>query len=222
MSAAVDQVPISVITPWLDHPELIADYEAAVRGAQVIVVDNGSEPAAARLLREMVERLGGVCVRNETNVGFAAANNQGLPHVERDLVLFLNDDVRGEPGFLQAVARDTSEGVLAGPSLQRQLVYGMVLPYLEGWCLAARRATWARIDRWDAETYVGPYWEDNDVCLRALCTGLGGWKDMSLSHPIRILRSDLGQMRPRRGFPTPFISALRPRCCDSCKCRYRR
>jgi hypothetical protein len=72
---------------------------------------------------------------------------------------------------------------LYGPSLQQQLVAGVALPYLEGWCVAATRATWNNllVDRgsglkdgpWDAAAYPGPYWEDNDLCLRALEAGVG-------------------------------------------------
>jgi glycosyltransferase involved in cell wall biosynthesis len=64
--------------PWLNHPELITTYEAAVQGAQVIIVDNGSDEASAKAIREMVERLKGIYIRNAANKGYAAANNQGL------------------------------------------------------------------------------------------------------------------------------------------------
>lgn len=158
---------ISIITPWRDHPELISDYERSVGGAQVIVIDNASRPDCAAEIRAMVERCGAVYLRNDVNTGFAAANNQGLSHATGDIVLFLNNDVAAEPGFLDCVARDVSDGVVAGPSLQRQLVYGLWLPYLEGWCIAARRDVWIRLHGWDADAYPGPYWEDNDLCFRA-------------------------------------------------------
>ena len=50
---------VSIITPWLDHPEFIADYEEAVKapGVEVIVVDSSAiiailldEPDAAAFL----------------------------------------------------------------------------------------------------------------------------------------------------------------------------
>jgi hypothetical protein len=64
------------------------------------------------------------------------------------------------------------------------------MPYLEGWCIAATRATWERIygrreikahhwefepcdaGPWDADAYPGPYWEDNDLCFRAAQAGI--------------------------------------------------
>jgi hypothetical protein len=43
---------VSIITPWRDHPKLIADYVRSVAGAQVILEDNASAPEHAHLLRE--------------------------------------------------------------------------------------------------------------------------------------------------------------------------
>src|SRR4051812_47718208 len=86
---------ISIITPWLDHPEFIADYERAVTaaGVQVIVVDNGSSQLVAPLLAAMVKRMGGVYIRNEENRWFSSANNQGLASATGQVVLFMNNDV---------------------------------------------------------------------------------------------------------------------------------
>jgi GT2 family glycosyltransferase len=162
---------VSVITPWIDHPELIPDYEQAVRGAQVITIDNGSGPQAADQIRAMTERLQGIYLRNEVNAGFAGGNNQGLAHATGDVVLFLNNDIAADPGFLDAVVHDTSEGELVGPALSRQCVYSLPLHYLEGWCIAGRRSAWQKVGGWDAEAYRQPYWEDCDLCLRARQAG---------------------------------------------------
>jgi GT2 family glycosyltransferase len=163
---------VSIITPWRDHPELIADYERSVAGAQIVVVDNASVRDHAQLVRDMVQRLGGVYLRNEQNRGFAAANNQGLEHARGDVVLFLNDDIIAAPGFIDTVAVETDDRELVGPSLQRVLVYGIWLPYLEGWCVAGRRSVWNQLGGWDAAAYPDVYWEDTDLCLRATEAGL--------------------------------------------------
>lgn len=162
---------ISVVTPWLGHPELIADYENAVTGADVVIVDNGSEPDDAAQLLDMISRIGGTYIRNESNTWFAAANNQGLRAAQGDVVLFLNNDIAAETGWLEAVARDCEAGLLCGPSLLCQNVAGRALPYLEGWCIGARREVWDALNGWDAEAYPLPYWEDNDLCWRAVQAG---------------------------------------------------
>lgn len=170
---------ISIITPWRNGvADLLADYAAATEGAQIVTVDNGSDPADADALRAFTEPRG-VYLRNEANAGFAAANNQGYAAATGDIIVFLNSDIAGAPAWLQTVARDVRDGALYGPSLQQQQVAGAMLPYLEGWCVAATRATWARLalhdaepGPWDHAAYPGPYWEDNDLCLRALEAGV--------------------------------------------------
>ncbi len=178
---------ISIITPFsgAGSLDLLADYHAAVQGAyQVIVVDNASPPEVAAELVAMTEHLGGDYIRNEQNLGFAAANNQGYASATGDIVLFVNSDIAGQSDrLLAAVAADVRDGALYGPSLQAQLVAGRHLPYIEGWCIAATRATWERLctpqaprmlDRgpWDSAGFPGPYWEDNKLCLEALALDL--------------------------------------------------
>ena len=112
---------LSIITPWLDHPEFIADYEKAVSdpAVEVIVVDNGSNSAAASAIAAMVQRLGGTYIRNEENHWFAAANNQGLAVARAPIVLFMNNDIAGQSGWLEQVRRDVQPGGLFGPTVQR-------------------------------------------------------------------------------------------------------
>lgn len=160
---------ISIVTPWLDHPELIPEYAAAVAGAeQVIIVDNASRAETAGQL----ERLATTYLRNESNRYFAPANNQGLAAATGDIVLFLNNDISAPAGWLDRVRREVQPGVLYGPSLKYQRIDGELLPYLEGWCIGARRDTWLALGGWDAEHYPRPYWEDNDLCYRAVKAGL--------------------------------------------------
>jgi len=179
---------ISIVTPWAKNTglELLPDYIAATIGAELILVDNGSDPETALALQELPPDRGCV-IRNETNLGFAAANNQGYAKATGDIIIFLNSDIAGDPVWLKLVADDVKDGALYGPSLGVQLVYGLRLPYLEGWCVAATRQTWERLNPieytdepfdndapywyegpWDSVRYPGPYWEDNDLCLRAL------------------------------------------------------
>lgn len=179
---------ISIVTPFLNGLSLLPDYIAATLGAELILVDNGSDQETADALQELPDDRG-VVIRNETNLGFAAANNQGYAKATGDVIIFLNSDVAGDPSWLGLVADDVQGGALYGPSIQQQLVHGLWLPYIEGWCVAATRATWERVrlweipphktyptyqlaGPWDAESYPGPYWEDNDLCFRALEQGI--------------------------------------------------
>lgn len=167
---------ISIITPFHNGLDLLPDYEQATLGAELIIVDNASDAPTAEALRSLPSERGTV-IRNETNRGFAAANNQGYAQAHGDIIVFLNSDIAGDPAWLTLVADDVKDGALYGPALGQQLVYGRWLPYLEGWCIAATRATWERLGAlwhgpWDALAYPGPYWEDNDLCFRAAQQGI--------------------------------------------------
>lgn len=171
---------ISIVTPFLNGLDLLPDFEHATMGAELIIVDNGSDASTAEALATLPPDRGMV-IRNESNIGFAAANNQGYAHTTGDIIIFLNSDIAGDPAWIKLVADDVKDGAMYGPSLNRQLVYGIWLPYIEGWCVAATRATWERLrldlhktslGPWDDRAYPGPYWEDNDLCFRALAQNI--------------------------------------------------
>lgn len=160
---------ISIVTPWLNASELIPVYEATTRGAQIIIVDNGSDPHHAEHIKALCERAGGVYLRNDTNTGFSHANNQGLAVASGEIVVFLNNDVSARSAWLERVEEDVQPGALYGPSLLEKHGYR----YIEGWCIAARRAVWDALGGWDEDYYTGLYWEDNDLCFRAMMHSFG-------------------------------------------------
>jgi tetratricopeptide (TPR) repeat protein len=168
------QPRISIITPWLDRPQFIEDYERATNepGFQVIVVDNGSGSGNAIALQAMIERLRGIYIRNEQNRWFSGANNQGLARASGEIVLFLNNDISAQQGWLARLVADVGEGGLYGPSLAVAQVQAKSLEYLEGWCIAGRRSVWQRLGGWDEKAYAMPYFEDLDLSLRAEAMGI--------------------------------------------------
>jgi GT2 family glycosyltransferase len=95
---------LSIVIPTAGAAELDACLESldgerdAV--AEVVVVDN----ASARPLAYLSERHPRVrIVRNEENLGFVGACNQGAEMSTGELVLFLNDDTVVEAGALRAL-----------------------------------------------------------------------------------------------------------------------
>lgn len=72
---------------------------------EVIVVENGSADGSGDFVEELSHnfpvplRL----IRNSTNQGFCAANNQGFAASDAELVALLNNDAEADPGWLDAL-----------------------------------------------------------------------------------------------------------------------
>jgi glycosyltransferase involved in cell wall biosynthesis len=160
---------VAIVTPWLDHPELVPDYAAAVQCRshrdELIVVDNGSDPA-----------VGLPGLRVEQNLGFAAACNLGLHESSSDAVLWLNNDVAMTGGdWLTRIRAAIEPGVLIGAQLRTDphgSVDGEPLPYLDGWCLAGMRDDLLELGGFDEGFDEPAYYSDNDLCLRARANGM--------------------------------------------------
>jgi len=82
---------------------------------EVIVVDNASSDGSAEMVERDFPRAR--LVRNRTNRGFGAANNQGLELCARPLALLLNSDAWATPGAIARLASaftDWPGGPVAG------------------------------------------------------------------------------------------------------------
>lgn len=86
---------------------------------ETIVVDNGSTDDSVPYLRANFPwvRL----IINQQNVGFAAANNQGLTHCTGQYVLLLNSDTKVLPGAVEALIRFMADQPKAGAVGSRYL-----------------------------------------------------------------------------------------------------
>ena len=68
---------------------------------EVILVDNASTDNSVEWVREHYPQVRILC--NETNVGFAAANNQAIRASAAPYVVTVNNDTRADPGWLAAL-----------------------------------------------------------------------------------------------------------------------
>lgn len=108
----------SVIIPvWNGLPLVTACLEsvAALDGdpPQIIAVDNGSQDGSADYIAEHFPQV--KLVRNQQNLGFGAACNQGMAEAEGDLVVLLNQDTQLAPDWLvqiQAAAAQPDVGIV--------------------------------------------------------------------------------------------------------------
>ena len=102
---------ITVVTVTFQSAAEIGDALASARVAadrasvelELIVVDNASADRSADLVAKLVPDA--VVIRNATNVGFGAANNQAFEVATGDAWLLLNPDARLEPDALQLLLR---------------------------------------------------------------------------------------------------------------------
>ncbi len=163
-----DFTTIAIVTPWLNHPELVPDYLAAIAALsyrdELIVIDNASEPP-----------IDFAALRLADNAGFSVASNIGLRAASSDVVLFLNNDIAPtQHDWLELIRSVVEPGVLVG-SIRHDphgAIDGVSLPYLDGWCIAGMRDELLDLNGFD-ETYDEPaYYVDNDLCLRARAAGL--------------------------------------------------
>jgi GT2 family glycosyltransferase len=83
---------------------------------EVVVVDNASRDRSAEIVREEYPQVR--LIANETNVGFAAANNQALEGAEGEFILLLNPDSQVRNGAVDAAVhhldRHPACGIVGG------------------------------------------------------------------------------------------------------------
>lgn len=108
---------VSVVVVNYNTGDLLVDCvrEALAQARQVIVVDNGSSDDSLELLESCCAgepRLN--IIRNENNLGFAAACNVGIKQSTEPYILFLNPDCVLGPGSLQRKVRTLDANPDAG------------------------------------------------------------------------------------------------------------
>ncbi|MGD0476495.1 MAG: glycosyltransferase family 2 protein, partial [Candidatus Velthaea sp.] len=112
----------SIVMPVFNREDLtkncLATLLPTLEGAgdgELIIVDNGSGPATAEVLRQFPwVRV----IRNETNLGFAAACNQGARAAAGRLICHLNNDIVAQPHWLaRMIARLAPDVGIVGARL---------------------------------------------------------------------------------------------------------
>jgi GT2 family glycosyltransferase len=203
---------LSIIIPVFNQHKMTKECLTAVyahtRDFEVIIVDNGSEPPLMPSVGEayVVPR-----IRNETNLGFPAAVNQGIRAARGDIIILLNNDVIVTPGWAEKLTGALSEYDIVGPvtnycaGLQRvqlpvyrdeQELNGNALEWAEshagetqkvgyviGFCMAFRKSLFDEIGYFD-ESLWPCSGEEIDFCMRARQKGhkVGIVKDIYVHH----------------------------------------
>ncbi|HEX3691459.1 MAG TPA: glycosyltransferase [Solirubrobacteraceae bacterium] len=186
---------ISVVVSTFNRParleRLLDALRAQTLGArrfEVIVVDNGSQPATGGVLDGELEvgRLALRRVRHEVTLGPAGGRNAGWRLARAPLVAFTDDDCRPEPSWLEAMVAACAEhpgAVVQGPTrpdpaerdregwLSHTVRIERLGPQYETCNIAYPRATLARLDGFDESFGLRPAGEDTDLAWRAIESG---------------------------------------------------
>jgi len=124
-----DPIPASIVVPTRARPAYLEVAlasiapQAAAAGAEVLAIDDEG-PSPER--RDRVERLGARYEPHERPSGLNVARNTGVERSRGDLVVFVDDDVEAEPGWLGALLD------AAGKHPGVDVFAGAIKPRLEG------------------------------------------------------------------------------------------
>jgi glycosyltransferase involved in cell wall biosynthesis len=115
----------SIVIPTRGRPEYLSVTLASVmpqaraHGAEVIVVSDGGDAATARVAGDQ----GAELISLERRSGANAARNAGVAGSAGELVVFVDDDIEAQPGWLEALLRAASDradrDVFGGPIAAR-------------------------------------------------------------------------------------------------------
>jgi len=86
---------------------------------ETIVVDNGSSDGSADMA---AHDFGVRVIRNTHNLGFCAANNQGIAAARGEFIALLNNDAEAEPDWLAELQRACASGPQIGMAASKVLV----------------------------------------------------------------------------------------------------
>jgi GT2 family glycosyltransferase len=98
---------------------------AAQQGAEfeIIVVDNGSSDGSLEMLEREFREIPVKVIRNRENLGFCAANNQGIREARGRYIALLNNDAEAGPGWLAALRRTFDSEPATGMAASKILVW---------------------------------------------------------------------------------------------------
>ena len=186
----------TVITPVWNRANLTAQYLFQNEifyphdpNVQWIIIDNGSTDGTTAILEYWKDIIGSrlIILKNETNLGFSVACNQGAARADGDNLLFLNNDVTIKGDYLTPLERALADNPnsLVGPQLVKKdtgwNVFGaQIINYLVGWCLAMPKRIFNDLGGFD-ERFSPAYYEDIDL---SYCATQNGYELQSVEIPF--------------------------------------
>ena len=190
--------------------ETTQDYE-------LILVDNGSTPPIAKPYMGFVDV---TLIRNETNLGFPMAANQGCFAAKGDMIVLLNNDVIVTPGWAERLQAHLKRFAIVGPLTNycagkqaitapaytdKDSLFSVAEQHHEdrkglatevnwiiGFCFAFRRSVFGEIGMFDESMWPSSG-EEIDFCYRAKAAGhtVGIAQDVYVHHEGSVTFRDM-------------------------------
>lgn len=200
-------LPVSVIIPALNGGEALAACVASLatsdtNDVQLILVDNGSDDDSVARCSEILPNT--IVIRNETNLGFAPACNQGARAANKDWLLFLNSDAEVGP---HAIGRLVASANLLGAAILQPMIldasgapdsagdlftrWGFMWHLADrpagarpvfstkGACMLVDRQVFEELDGFEDPYFA--YFEETDLCWKARMAGHKIFTDPSVT-----------------------------------------
>lgn len=186
-------IVIPVFNKWNFTKSCLKDLSQLPSDHEIIIIDNASTDETNKELQKYINELAIAntegpwihCVHNKENTFHSKACNQGAKIANGDVIVFLNNDIRVRSNHKDwtkvVVEACSSTKGLVGPTmgqLDRNLNFVKEANqqldgncYLGGWCVAAHKDTWAKLDLdnkgqvWNEEFPF--YFNDTDLSFRA-------------------------------------------------------
>lgn len=207
---------ISICIPTLNANEMTQECIKAVRANtrdyEIILVDNGSVPPLTPI-NSTTEPYCPECsiIRNETNLGFPVAVNQGIKAAKGEVIVLLNNDCVVSHGWATRLLAHLDSYSIVGPvtnycaGLQQVTIpvyqdekelnlranewaaehkgESQEVNWIIGFCMAFKKSLWDEIGPFD-ESLWPCSGEELDFCMRAKAAGhkIGIVKDVYIHH----------------------------------------
>ncbi len=189
MKPTIDIVIPSYNAEWLLEKNLPVVIKTSPEVDKIIVVDDGGTDNAPKYMKKWAPQV--ICIRHEENIGFSKSVNEGVSHSKADFLVFINNDVYPQSGYIQSALKyfqdpkvfavnfneeNSSWPQVSWHSGKFQFVRGedKKHPHFSAWpsggsCIL-RRSIWDKLGGFN-EIYSPAYWEDIDIGWRAWRSG---------------------------------------------------
>lgn len=152
---------------------------------RIIFIDNGSEPVQLELVKAVLDTMPHLLIRNDENLGFIKATNQGIKASTAPYVVLMNNDTEAVHGWLQKLSEPlylSGKTALSGPLTTTPLSWQGKYPkgrrgyvirtrgMLAFFCTMFKREVFEHVGLLD-ETFGVGFGDDDDYCRRVLDTG---------------------------------------------------